>query len=69
MFDFLHPYLDMYKNELRKRYKRPLKIHRATCPHCGGKLLTLYWSAQLEKYICRECTGVVLGEREETNHG
>lgn len=65
MFDFPTPYLDMYLNEPRKRFSRPIKVHRATCPHCDGKLLTLYWSEQLGKYICRECMDVFLVERKE----
>lgn len=66
MFEFLTPYYDMYLNEPRRRFSHPIKVHRATCPHCGGKLLTLYWSEQLGKYICRKCMDVFLGERKET---
>lgn len=65
MFEVLTPYYDMYLNEPRRRFSRPVKVHRATCPHCDGKLLTLYWSEQLKEYTCRKCMGVFLGERKE----
>ena len=69
MFEFMTtPYLDMYLNEPRKRYTRPAKIHRTTCPDCGNKLVTLYYSKQLDKYVCRKCTDALSGKDKEKHH-
>lgn len=68
MFEVLTPYYDMYLNEPRRRFSRPIKVHRATCHHCDGKLLTLYWSEQLKEYTCRKCMDVFLGERKEQDN-
>lgn len=65
MFDFEKPHLDMYLNIPRRRYRHPIKIHRAICPHCNRHLLTIYWSEQIKEYICRECMDVFIGERKE----
>lgn len=65
MFEFMTTeYLDMWLNEPRKRYTRPTKIHRSTCPVCENKLVTLYYSAQLDKYVCRKCMDALLGENK-----
>lgn len=69
MFEFMtREYLDMYMIEPRKRYTRPNKIHRSTCPVCESKLVTLYYSKQLDKYVCRKCTDMLLGENKEERH-
>lgn len=47
-------------NDMKRCYNKPIKIDQAICAHCG-KLLTLYWSAQLERYICKKCMDVFLG--------
>ena len=65
MFDFPTPYLDIWMAEPRRRFTKPTTIHRATCPHCDRKLVNVYYSSQIDKYICRECMSVLLGEKEK----
>lgn len=69
MFDFWSgPYIEMWLSEPRRRISKPLKIHRATCPHCDSKLKTLYYSAQLDRYICKTCMDVFMGQKKEAHH-
>ena len=62
MLDMPTPYLDMCMNSLARRYRKPVKIHRATCPSCNKKLVTLYFSAHSEKYICKQCVDRLMGK-------
>ena len=61
MLDMSTPYLDMCMNTLARRYRKPTKIHRENCPICDRKNVTLYFSAQLEKYICKQCMDRLMG--------
>lgn len=63
MFYFETPYLDMYRVGHRKRKPKPKVLHRETCPECGRKLVNLYYSEQLNKYICKKCTDDISEEK------
>ena len=66
MFDFEKQYLDMYRTLFMPK-KRKLVLHRRTCPICARKLVNLYYSEQLKKYICKNCTDNLVGNiTEET---
>ena len=34
---------------------RPTVLHQKTCPICDSKRVNIYYSSQLEKYICKKC--------------
>lgn len=34
---------------------RPTVLHERTCPDCNSKRVNVYYSAQLDKYICKKC--------------
>ena len=55
MFEFETPYLDMYRTMRIKRSPRPKALHHKTCPDCGRKRVNLYYSAESEKWTCKEC--------------
>lgn len=55
MFDFETPYLDMYRTQRFKFKSKPTVLHQRACPICDRKLVNVYYSNQLEKYICKKC--------------
>ena len=55
MFGFTTPYLDMYRAEHFKFKPKPTVLHQKTCPICGRKLVNIYYSKPLDKYICKQC--------------
>ena len=63
MFDFETPYLDMYRTQHFKFKSKPAVLHRKTCPICDRKLVNVYYSNQLGKYICKNCMDKLLGEK------
>ena len=34
---------------------KPTVLHQKTCPICDSKRVNIYYSNQLDKYICRKC--------------
>lgn len=62
MFDFLTPYLDMYRTERVRLKPMPIVLHQKTCPDCGRKLVNLYYSGQLDRYICKKCVDKLMNE-------
>ena len=38
-------------------------LHQKTCPICDRKLVNVYYSNQLDKYVCKKCMDKVLGEK------
>ena len=62
MFD-LTPYLDMYRTQQFKSKSKPTVLHQKTCPICDRKLVNVYYSNQLEKYICKKCMDNLLQEK------
>ena len=65
MFDYL-PYYDVFLSGRIKRSLRsqPTVLHHKTCPDCGRKLVNLYYSNQLERYICKRCMDTHIGENK-----
>lgn len=42
---------------------KPTVLHQKTCPMCDRKLVNVYYSNQLEKYICKKCLDKLLGKK------
>ena len=63
MFDFETPYLDMYRTQHFKFKSKPTVLHQKNCPVCDRKLVNVYYSNQLEKYICKKCMDKLLEEK------
>lgn len=63
MFDFGISYLDMYRTQPFKFGSKPTVLHQRTCSICDRKLVNVYYSNQLEKYICQKCMDELLGEK------
>lgn len=64
MFNFPTPFIDMFLTEHFKFGSKPTVLHQRTCPVCDRKLVNLYYSNQLEKYICKKCMDKLLREKE-----
>ncbi|MBQ3543435.1 MAG: hypothetical protein IJA34_00360 [Lachnospiraceae bacterium] len=68
MFDFPTPYTDMFNQDMKRMVKKlknkPVVLHQKTCPYCDRKLVNLYYSSTLEKYICKKCLDKHIGEKE-----
>lgn len=47
-------YTDFCTREYKSKPK-PTVLHRKTCPICDSKLVNIYYSQQLDKYICAKC--------------
>ena len=60
MFYFETPYLDMYRTTPFRFKPEPIVLHQRTCPDCGRKLVNVYYSAQLNRYICKKCMDVFM---------
>ena len=69
MFDFETPYLDMYRTQRVKFKAMPTVLHQKTCPICDRKLVNIYYSSQLERYICKKCMDRLLGEKGGAGNG
>ena len=69
MFDFETPYLDMYRTQRFNFKSKPIVLHRRTCPICDKKLVNVYYSNQLEKYICKNCMDKLLGAKGGASDG
>ena len=63
MFEMLDRY-DMYSTQNLKFKPKPTVLHQKTCPICDGKRVNVYYSDQLEKYICRKCIDKLVGEKD-----
>ena len=61
-------YYDSYTTIIhRSRKAKPTTLYRKTCPTCDSKRVNLYYSNKLNKYICKECTDKLLGEKGSEN--
>ena len=53
MFNAGTPYFDIFRTQHFKSYKKPTVLHHKTCPKCSRNLVNIYYSNQLEEYICK----------------
>ena len=60
--DILHRYYDFLLSDIKVKPK-PTVLHHKTCPICDRKLVNVYYSNQLEKYICKKCMDNLLAEK------
>lgn len=60
--DMLHGYYDFLLNDIKVNPK-PTVLHHKTCPICDRKLVNVYYSNQLEKYICKKCMDKLSAEK------
>lgn len=65
MFYFGMPYMDMFMRQYRKHKTRPTVLHHQTCSQCDRKLVNVYYSAQLEGYICKQCMDILLAKGKD----
>ena len=61
-FEGMYSYTDLLMRK-RKYKPTPTILHQKTCLVCNRKLVNVYYSNQLEKYICKKCTDKLLGEK------
>ena len=57
-----HGYYDFLMGDFKVKNK-PTTLHHKTCPICDSKRVNVYYSNQLEKYICKKCMDKLLGEK------
>lgn len=61
--DMLHGYYDFLLNDIKVK-PNPTVLHHKTCPICDRKLVNVYYSNQLEKYICKKCMDKLSAEKD-----
>lgn len=49
-----HGYYDFLLHDIKVKPK-PVVLHHNTCPICDSKRVNVYYSNQLDKYICKRC--------------
>ena len=59
-----HGYYDFLIHDIKVKSK-PTVLHQMTCPICDSKRVNVYYSNQLDKYICKRCMDKLLGEKGE----
>lgn len=62
MFDYVNYYMPVCGRSFKYKSK-PIVLHHRTCPICESKRVNVYYSNQLEKYICKKCMDKLLGEK------
>ena len=55
-------YYNFLMNDIKFKPK-PTVLHQKTCPMCDRKLVNVYYSNQLDKYICKKCMDKLLNEK------
>ena len=48
---------------------KPTTLHHKTCPICDSKRVNIYYSNQLDKYICKKCVDKLVGEKGGSKDG
>ena len=61
---FHEEYYDFLIKDIKPKSK-PIVLHQKTCPICDSKRVNIYYSNQLEKYICKKCMDKLLGKKGE----
>lgn len=62
MMSLFNGYYDFLAKDLKFKSK-PTTLHQKTCPICDSKRVNIYYSNQLDKYICQKCMDKLLGEK------
>jgi transposase-like protein len=57
-----HGYYDVLLKGIKIKPK-PTVLHQKTCPICGRERVNIYYSSQLDKYICKKCMDSLLDEK------
>lgn len=47
-------YTDFLTSGIKLKPK-PIVLHQKTCPICDSKRVNIYYSDQLDKYMCKKC--------------
>lgn len=55
-------YTDFLARDIKFKSK-PTVLHQKTCSICNSKRVNIYYSNQLDKYICKKCMDKLLGEK------
>lgn len=50
---------DFMLNDINIKKKQTV-LHQKTCPICDSKRVNVYYSNQLDKYICKKCMDKLL---------
>lgn len=58
--DMFHGYYDFLLRDVKIKPKLPTVLHQKTCPVCDSKRVNVYYSNQLDKYICKKCMDKLL---------
>lgn len=54
ILDYVNQYMPVCGRNFKYKPK-PTVLHRKTCPICNRKLVNIYYSVQMDKYICKSC--------------
>lgn len=63
--DMFRGYYDFLMNDIKLKPK-PTVLHQKTCPICDRKLVNVYYSNQLDKYVCKKCADKLVDEKGDT---
>lgn len=63
-FDYVNYYGPICGRSFKHKPK-PTVLHHKTCPNCGAKLVNVYYSAQVDKYVCKGCMDKILDKENE----
>lgn len=55
-------YTDFLTSGIKLKPK-PTVLHQKTCPICDSKRVNIYYSNQLDKYMCKKCMDKSLREK------
>ena len=62
MFDYIDYYTPICGRSFKYKPK-PTVLHHKTCPICESKRVNIYYSTQLDKYVCKKCMDKLLREK------
>ena len=70
MNDYYLPYYSIYTSNSLIKYKpKPAVLHHKTCPICDRKLVNVYYTAQLDKYVCKRCIDNLIENKGDKENG
>ena len=62
--DILAGACDLIWRDIKSKSK-PAVLHQKTCPICGSQRVNVYYSNQLDKYICKKCMDKPTSAKQE----